>query len=290
MKLDVIMTCYNRAEKTRRCIENLLLSARNSQFEVQLHFFVCNDGSTDTTSNVLNSFGASVKEIQGTGNLFWARGMATALEEAKKTEKDFYLMVNDDVEFDMAVIDILFSIYLRFMEQRPVIVGSTKDDRDGEFTYGGYIWNGKALSKRIEPVKPDSSDLYCNTANWNCIMIPEEVFRDVGDIDTHYEHSFADFDYSNRLISAGHRMYVADQYVGFCRRNEDTGTWRDKSLSIKNRVQLLHRPNGFPPKSSWRYARKYYGVAAPIVFIKPYLSILKNALLKSKDGVMKDEG
>jgi hypothetical protein len=45
---------------------------------------------------------------------------------------------------------------------------------------------------------------------------------------------------------------------------------------------LLHRPNGFPPKSSWRYARKYYGAYAPIAFIIPYVSIIKDSLSRRR--------
>ena len=280
MKLDVILTCYNRAEKTRQCIERLQSSASKSKYDVRLQFFVCNDGSTDNTSEILREFGEAVFEITGNGKLFWAKGMAAALKAAESTEKDFYLMVNDDVLFEPNVIDILFDNYGEYTEKNPVIVGATKDDRDDSFTYGGYIWNGKALKKKMTPVKPDSKNLYCNTANWNCVLMPAEVYQVVGEIDSNYEHSFADFDYSNRLISAGVRMYVANQYIGTCRRNDEEGTWRDKNLDCRKRIQLLHRPNGFPPKSSWRYARKYYGFAAPIIFIKPYISILLNSFGK----------
>jgi len=280
MKLAVIVTCFNRAEKTKKCIDSLLLSANKANSDVQLQIFVCNDGSTDATSSILESYGPVVKEIKGTGSLFWAKGMAVALEEAEKYDKDYYLMVNDDVEFDSNVIEIMISNYQHYYEEMIAIVGATKDDRDHNFTYGGYVWNGKALKKKIVPIKPEAKNLFCNTANWNCVLIPNIVYQKVGKIDTNYEHSFADFDYSNRLITLGFKMYVADEYIGYCRRNEEKGTWRDKNLGLKRRMQLLHRPNGFPPKSSWRYARKYYGIAAPIVFIIPYLSIIKNSLFR----------
>ena len=145
MKLDVILTCYNRAEKTRMCIERLQSSASKSKYDVRLQFFVCNDGSTDNTSEILREFGESVFEITGNGKLFWAKGMAAALKAAESTEKDYYLMVNDDVLFEPNAIDILFDNYGKYTEKNPVIVGATKDDRDDSFTYGGYIWNGKAL-------------------------------------------------------------------------------------------------------------------------------------------------
>lgn len=280
MKLAVIMTCFNRAEKTKNCIERLLLSASRSKKNVELQIFICNDGSTDSTEKILSQFGPVVTEIKGTGNLFWARGMAAALEEAEKYNHDFYLMVNDDVAFEEDVLDIMFENYDKYDSSDIVIVGATKDDRDETFTYGGYIWNGKARNKVIISVKPENMQLYCNTANWNCVLIPERVYHNVGKIDTHYEHSFADFDYSNRVIAHGYKMYVADKYVGYCRRNEEKGTWRDKSLSFSKRIKLLHRPNGFPPKSSWRYARKYYGIYAPVAFLTPYLSILKNSLFR----------
>lgn len=278
MKISIIMTCFNRAEKTKNCIDTLLKSFSDCSIEIESQFFVCNDGSTDDTSIVLNSYGSLVKEIQGTGKLFWARGMACALAEAEKYTTDFYLMVNDDVEFLPNAMQIMIDSYRQCSDKSTTIVGATLDGTRSMCTYGGYVWNGKAIGKQIVPVLPGQNDGFCNTANWNCVLIPVNVYETVGTIDTVYEHSFADFDYSNRIVSHGFAMRVAYDYIGICERNQNRGTWRDSSLPISKRFKLLNRPNGFPPKSSWHYAKKYYGVAAPYMFIRPYISILASGL------------
>lgn len=278
IKIAVILTCFNRIKKTENCLNKLLESADKSQYSPDIVFSVCDDGSMDGTHEMLEQYKSVVKVVNGTGKLFWARGMAKAFENVSQEEFDFYLMVNDDVDFYDDVFDTLLGNYFDSEDKSIAIVGATQDHNSKEYTYGGYLWNGKAIKKIMKPIKPDSDNLYCNTANWNCVLLPTWIYKAVGKIDTNYEHSFADFDYSNRIIKSGFKMYVANKYVGLCNRNSEVGTWRDKSLPFKKRITLLHKPNGFPPKSSWRYARKYYGIAAPYRFIMPYVTIIKDSL------------
>ncbi|WP_182440681.1 MULTISPECIES: glycosyltransferase [Clostridia] len=279
MKLSIVFTCYNRIEKTRNCILSLQQSLNSYHEKLETKFFVCDDASNDGTIDMLRALGNNIEIIVGDGNLFWAKGMAAALDVAEKRTTDFFLMVNDDVEFYENVIPIMFE-KMNSCEKPTVIVGATQSKDDGSFSYGGHWWNGKAIGKTITPVPPDTKSDMCNLANWNCILIPKEIYYTVGQIDRKYEHSFADFDYSNRVVAAGFEMRVAGKYIGRCDRNFNKNTWRDKELSIQKRITLLHKPNGFPPKSSWRYARKYYGWAAPVLFLQPYFSIVINAVRK----------
>ena len=280
MRLAIVFTCFNRKNKTKNCLDRLIYSKEICAYKPEIHFFVCDDCSNDGTVEMLNEYKDYGDVITGTGNLFWAKGMGRALEAAKNWNPDFYIMVNDDVEFENNVLEIMLNNYFMYSGKMHAIVGATRDRITGEFTYGGHLWNWKAYPKRITPVLPSDSNKECNTTNWNCFLISDQLFNKVGDIDTVYEHSYADFDYSNRITLLKYKIYTADKYIGFCSRNGDKGTWRDKKLTVKERFRLLNRPNGFPPKSNWHYAKKYYGIWAPYMFVRPYLSILKGGIDK----------
>ena len=95
--LAIILTCFNRKDTTIKCIESLISQKLNICYKI----FICDDNSTDGTSEVLSKEYPQIHVIRGSGNLFWNRGMLTAWEYAKKTDRfDAYLWLNDDVELN----------------------------------------------------------------------------------------------------------------------------------------------------------------------------------------------
>ena len=283
-KLSIIITYYNRRVKTERCIQQLIKSAKKVE-NLQITFFVCDDGSTDETTDAIDKIcrqnGVDLYVNKGTGNLFWARGMASAMQEAEKHIADFYLMVNDDVDFDDDAIQIMLDAYELSAEKKCAIVGSTKDASTGEHTYGGEYWEFYRFKDSTQQVKPSVPMKKCNRANWNCFLIPVSLYDEIGKIDSYYEHGAADFDYTKRIIDAGYDVFVADRYIGFCSRNEKKGTWCDPELPMMQRIRAMNKKNGLPPKSQWYFCKKMYGRYAFWYFVRPYLSILKTSTLKN---------
>lgn len=282
IRMAIVLTCHNRKAKTVNCITKLIQASRASRnYRITTRLFVCDDMSTDGTAEALERFGDDVAIIQGTGDLFWARGMARAMTEAEKWNSDFYLMVNDDVDFYDNVLDVMMDSYFSVSSQGLcAVVGSTKDQNDNSYTYGGRIWSGPRIHEYSEMVKPNGLCQECNQANWNCFLLPKELYNEIGKIDTSYEHSLADFDYSNRIIKLKHKIYVATDYIGYCSRNSAVGTWWDSSLPLTERLKRMNKRTANPPKSNWHYARKYYGLLAGYKFIQPYLYVIKTSLFK----------
>lgn len=278
-KIAVVFTYYNRKEKTINCINKLHASVEKMGNTVQLSYYACDDGSTDNTSDELKKIIPDLFICKGTGDLFWAKGMAKAMEYAEKDSADFYLMINDDVDFYDDVLKVMLESFESVNDEMCAIVGSTKDAISGEHTYGGQIWNGKGLRSSIVKVVPDRPCPECNQANWNCFLIPRKLYERIGKIDDYYAHSWADFDYSNRISKAGYSIFVANNYVGTCSRNKIEGTWRDTSLKLHQRLKLMNKKNGLPFLSYWHYCKKFYGWESILVFLKPYLSVVKTSVL-----------
>lgn len=278
--LAIVLTCFNRKEKTQACLKSLLNDQSNIVKRMNIQLYICDDHSTDGTKDMLKTYYPKAEIVDGTGSLFWARGMAKALERAKKEQHDYYLMINDDVVFAENALDIMFDSYWSLENTFAAVSGATKDAETGAYTYGGIITlkcGNKKVDKSVFPQKPCQK---CDLANWNCFLMSRELFALVGDIDDYYEHSMADFDYSKRIGQSGGLIYVSNDYVGTCSRNSIEGTWMDKTLCLRKRIELARRPNGIPIKSQIHYWKKYGGAFWPFKVLMPYMRIIGSSILQ----------
>ena len=84
MRFAVLMTCFNRKEKTINCLNNLF----NCFFGVPHDFdvYLVDDASTDGTVAAVRSKFPSVNIINGSGDLYWNKGMFLALIEGSDAD------------------------------------------------------------------------------------------------------------------------------------------------------------------------------------------------------------
>ncbi|WP_231597457.1 glycosyltransferase family 2 protein [Bacillus sp. SA1-12] len=283
VKIVAVLTCFNRREKTLKCIKSLNEQVLPKDKIIDLKIVICDDCSTDGTQETILKQYPDVEFVKGTGDLFWARGMARATRAAEKHMPDFYLMINDDVEFQDKMLEVMLKSYDSIGDTMCAVVGSTKDSNSVKLTYGGAMWNGKAFKEKTVMVEPKYPCAKCNLSNWNCFLIPRSLYEKVGEIDSYYEHSRADYDYSLRIVRKGYNVYVAYNFIGYCSRNSIKNTWQDNSLPFMKRIKALHKRTGMPIKSSWHYYRKFYGAGCVYRVLWPYLYIAKTSLLRTKN-------
>lgn len=245
------MTCYNRKEKTINCIEKLLPQLREGNLEYR--FYICDDKSTDGTYECLKEMLPEHAVIQSPGNLYWSKGMNAVMRMAADDLNDYYLMVNDDVDFFEDALKIMFDSYQEAGGSCG-IVGTTKAVFSEDYTYGGRGRDG-------EFIEPAAHVKECVWANWNCFLIDREIVETVGIIDGKYQHSGGDYDYSYRMEQAGYKIYVANECIGRCDLNSSIGSFRDKSVKRTVRLKLLFSPKGAPLYSYVRYNTKISGVS-----------------------------
>lgn len=277
VKMAIVLTCFNRVYLTVQALETLLNLRYIAEENIKIKIFLCDDGSTDDTGNEVMKRFKNVTIVEGNGQLFWAKGMAEAALAAENFSPDYYLMINDDVNFYSNAIQIMFESYKRHVHEGYVAITGATKSKNGQYTYGGL--------KRIEKSKSLHCVTYalpgekCDLSNWNCFLLPSELYNKIGRIDDYYEHSYADFDYARRICGFGGSVYVSDEYIGVCERNLKENTWEDKSLNPFERLRKLHKPNGLPIKSQIHYYWKFEGIAGLYWVIKPYLVIIKDSIL-----------
>lgn len=278
MKVCVMLTCFNRKDKTLNCIKSLI-----SGNKCQVDFIVVDDGSTDCTGAALEDLAkelyerdsehSSIEVITTPGGLFYSGGMRRAMEAAKAryssdvgNAPDFFILANDDVEFDGGVLDGLADAPAGI-----VIVGAMRDD-SGKCSYGGIKYYSGIHYRQIGP---DAEDRGCDTFNANFVAVPKEIFKAVPIIDPVYVHSLGDFDYGLQIKKAGYRIEVTDHFVGTCNNNPLTGTWNDRNLGRIERIKRKESVKGAPAKQWFHFLKKNFGIGYACVYsVTPYLRIL----------------
>lgn len=268
VKVVVALTCFNRREKTLNCVKKLISENKNVLFE----FVIVDDNSSDGTVAALNELQENITIIQSEGNLFYSRGMRRAMEvvqnEEKYKEDNYILLVNDDVDFYSNSIENI----INESKGKYVIVGATCNSK-GIQSYGAVRYP-KKNSVKAEKI-PVGDKKRADTFNANCVLIPMEIFKKVGIMDSHYIHGLGDYDYGFSISKHGYTIYSSNDYVGKCDNNSQENTWLDKTLSVKTRIRKKESVKGSPAKIWWYYLKKNFGLFQAVKYsISPYVKIL----------------
>lgn len=256
MNIAVLLTVYNRREKTIECLNRLFcqILPNDSSFDV----FLTDDGSTDGTSEAVRKFFPSVKIIKGNGYLFWNRGMWTAWEEASKFKiYDYYLWLNDDTYIYEDCIENLISNSIS-VGGESIIVGAVqwKDHTKG-ISYG-------ARYDRKHLKAPDGVLRESYSFNGNIVLIPHSVFKVVGNLDYRFRHSRGDIDYGLRARKAGFKIFQSAKYLGECDRHESMSKWCNPEFSLYKRWRALKHPTQYNPQEAFYFDKKHYGISKAI--------------------------
>ena len=258
-----MLACYNRKEMTYSCLKNITQQTTKMP-EYEFDFYVYDDGSSDGTGELIKKEFPKVNLMEGEGLSFWCKSMHHIMCEAVKKDYNFYLAVNDDVEFDACALETMFHSYF-LAGCNCGIVGTTKSFDTGEITYGGRNF-------KKELVEPDAVLRQCYWANWNCFLIDNIVIKKIGIIDGKYQHAWGDFDYSYMMQKAQIPIYVAIDYVGQCNYDSPQGSYQDSEVYWKKRLEKLNSPKGIPFYSYLRFNVRTDGLAGLIKAIYGYSS------------------
>jgi GT2 family glycosyltransferase len=254
----ILITCYNRYEKTARCIQKIKNIAKPEQRSFDI--YLVDDASPDNTGSLIKENHPDVHIIRGTGDLYWAGGMRLAWSQASKHKNyDFYIWLNDDTELFHEGLVSIFIEYNQILNQKNkevVIVGSIKDSATGEFAYGGRLGNLKII--------PDGSPQHCDYINGNVVLVPKRIFLEVGSLDKRFSHGIADFDYGLMALKKGFPVLASSHYIGECFHDKNS-RWINKNDSFKKRYNLLISKTGGNIFEYLYFVKKHRGIIRMIL-------------------------
>lgn len=275
MRIAILLSCHNRKAKTLRCLEALFENTipQGSSLAVIL----VDDGSTDGTAREVQQRFPRVEILRGDGSLFWNKAMHLAFERAMKIGFDGYLWLNDDTLLYPDALERLLATWRQLEADkrgRSIVVGSTQDPDTGGLTYGGVVKRGSLRPFKYSLVRPGDVPVPCDTMNGNCVFVPDDVARRLGNLDPRFAHAMGDTDYGLRARAAGIGVWVAPGYIGQCARNPVQGGFSDRSLPRLQRWKRMMEPKGLPPASWWAFTRRHGGLLGPLYWIWPYIRVM----------------
>jgi len=285
-RVAVLMTCHNRVAST---IQSISLLKAQQGAAVEMEIFLVDDGSSDGTAEAIKNRFPDTNILAGNGSLYWCGGTRLAFERAMQSDYDFYLWLNDDTSLYPDCLQRLMTTYRELAVQigeALIVVGSIRDPDTGILSYGGWQkCRGLLGSISWEKIPPDlSAPIFCDTINGNCVLIPREVVRRIGNLDQVFRHSMGDLDYGLRARKNGCQIAIAPGFVGECKENDGSGLWTDHNLPTRLRWKKLLGPKGLPIKEWGVFTRRHKGRLWPLVWLSPYIRFWMLEFLPARKG------
>jgi GT2 family glycosyltransferase len=254
MRIAVLVTVFNRVDVTVRGLKKFSALAEQMNGDFEFSIFLVDDGSTDGTGSRVRELPLDVKVIEGTGSLYWNRGMALAYDAVRQSGKRFdaYMLYNDDVELNASFVDFV----RQFRElDSAILVGAFCDAATGDVTYSGFERVGRLRPLAFSKVALTDTLVPIDTFNGNAVLIPAQAFEALGGLDPGYTHAYGDLDLGLRAKSIGIHSFVYGTPIGLCERGVSIDD-RVKVAKLGDRWKLLFgHPHGL--NSYVRFARKH---------------------------------
>lgn len=258
ISIAVLLTCFNRKEKTISCLESLFkvkdefVNSHSENDLLSLEVFLTDDGCTDGTADaVRNNFSnQSVNIIQGDGNLYWAGGMRLAWSKAlnSNTNWDYFLLLNDDTDLLPNLFQELFytrDFCLNKYGKEGIISGITSSKKNHNIiTYGGDVWMDK-LGARSRRIIPNGTPELVDVTNANILLVHSSVVKTIGIFYKGFRHGNADYDYANHARKAGFPVLLTGNICGRCDDDhENFDEYKNKilSMTLKERRKFFSNP------------------------------------------------
>jgi len=274
MRITAILTSHNRREKTLACLRSYFDQALRTP--ATLEAVLVDDGSTDGTAEAVQAIAAPVTIVRGSGDLYWAAGMALAEKEALRRAPDCLLWLNDDVVLDRDALERLLAVAGKG-DSTCIVVSAVRDPTTGDTTYSG-LRRRDYHPLRYERVEPADRPLAVETFHGNIVLVPRAVAVSIGGIDGQFAHGAADYDYGLRATKAGVINLLAPGTVGTCSWDSPNKPWLNPSKPFRERLQFLLGPKGLPPRSFARYLRRHGGRAWFVFWLALYAKFLAVSL------------
>jgi len=273
MNIAVLLTTYNRREKTISCLNSLKEQSMSSTISFEI--YLTDDNSIDGTVKSILEIFPDAYIYHGNGSLFWAGGMRNSWNEAIKKKFDYFLLLNDDTVLHVNAISVLLETSERVFAKdlKPAIcIGSTSDFITREISYGGK----KLLSKsylKSQIVFSKTEILECDLGNANIMLVPKAIVNKIGILSDKFTHGIADYDYTLKAKKSGFGVYVAPGVLGQC--TDDHGNnWKSKSTKLTERIKYLKSPKGLAYKEYLYFIRTHFPYYVPFAFFKLWLKTI----------------
>jgi GT2 family glycosyltransferase len=270
---SVVVPVHNRASLTRQC-----LSVLTSTLPEAVEIVVVDDGSTDITPQMLETYGARIRVVRHDE----ARGFASACNDGAAAARGrFIVLLNNDTIPQPGWLDALLIHADRYpaaaavgakllfpndtIQHAGVVICA---DRSPRHIYMGFPSDHPAVNK--------SRRFQVVTAA--CVLLRREAFEAAGGLDEDFHNGFEDVDLCLRLGEQGHEVWYCHDSV---LHHFEKGTRRDErfeeNLSLyRRRWARKVQPDEFDYYLADDLLKLSYGHQYPLgMEIAPELAVLE---------------
>lgn len=275
------MTTYNRKEVTLKCLHSLFNA--NLPKILELRVVLVDASSDDGTLRAVNSEFPQVAVSTTTSNTYWAQGMRLAWERAQNLDYDAILWLNDDVVLHKNALGVIVSESKK-ENHNAIIVGAFEDPRTRESTYSGFTYGPRFRRLNFRRAIPNGTNTRIDAANGNLVWVPKLLDDQLGGFPRNYTHAIADNAFTLEALRKKINTFITPIPIGTCARNSISGTWKDSSLTARQRFKLLNSPKGLPFVEYWHFCMRYGGSTGFLYALKPFVLIFFELLRETLIG------
>lgn len=259
--ISVILTCYNRKDKTTACLTSLAeaynrYNTQHQQSPIHLSIYLTDDGCTDGTADAVEQLmklhpTILLHIIKGNGHCYWAGGMRLAWNAALKAKEDvdFFLLINDDTVLRAKVFEELLSAHqfaLKNYGKGGLYSGITCDINDpGHITYGGKQVSKSDIRATYTVVGQSAEPQPVDITNANILMVDKNVVNELGIFYKGYIHGGADYDYSLLAHKHGFPVLLTAGICGECEYDhliEGDEIKKLAQMTLRERIKYVNFP------------------------------------------------
>ncbi len=238
--ISVVIPVFGNFDLTLHCLKALDAIGDERPFEV----IVVDDASTDETEEVLSTL-PGIRYTRNEKNLGFLKACNRGAGRARGR---YILLLNNDTLVQDGAIDALADTFEAHANVG--LAGAKLYFQDGTLQEaGGIVWSdGSALNygRGDDPRRPEFNYVrdadYCSGA---AIMVPSELWREVGGFDNYYERAYyEDTDIAMRIRDAGYRVLYQPfaKVIHIEGATAGTDPWQgEKRYQAENRLRFLER-------------------------------------------------
>jgi GT2 family glycosyltransferase len=180
---------------------------------------ICDDASTDNTSEIIKKEFPFVKVVSGNGNLWWSGGTNECVKEALKTagKEDYIFTLNNDTEL---LPDTLHNLIQFAQKNKNSIVGAVNVfySAPDRIEPSAFIKKNNFFLKKLhhrihefgESIEGKSGVVEVDVLSGKGVLIPVKVFKEIGFYN--YEklpHYHADTEFIIRAKNYGYKVFLS---------------------------------------------------------------------------------
>jgi GT2 family glycosyltransferase len=269
LNIAIILVNWNGLQFTKACLDSLMAMPVKGYSVI-----VVDNASSDGSSSILKTNYPDIVLLENQQNLGFTGGNNRGIKYALDKGADLIILINNDATVSSDFLDKMLLAYKQSPNAgiiQPIIC--FQHDKDRIWSAGGKyntlfgISTTKGDRQPITQYFPENKIL--DWATGCCMMVPAQVFRQVGLLQGSYFAYFEDVDFSIRVRQQGYQILLASDCVIY---HEGSASSKKASsegvlspvvfyLHARNQLFQLRRHHKFPLSIiAWAYhLLKYTG-------------------------------